>query len=521
VTGPIRIGTQARRPQERDEPFRALADDVPAMIWIARADRSCEFVNRGWLEFTGRTLEQECGRGWADDIHPADRMRCESAFSGAFAARRPFTVEYRLRHRSGAYRWIRDQGAPRHDEDGKFAGYIGSATDITEQRSQLAELRRSEERYREVVNTQTDLVCRYHPDTTLTFVNDAYCRYFGKSRDELLGMSLLDLLPADARESALRHIELVASEAVPRAMEHQVKRPDGSLGWQHWTDYPVLGPEGQIEEYQAIGQDITDRKQAEEANRNLTHVSRLAALGTLTAMIAHDVTQPLCAILCNAEAALSMLDSLAPQLDEIREAVLDVYRDGRRADEVIKHIRSLSRKGDRTLKPQDLNATIEDVLRFAAADMLARHVEVRAKLEPGLPAVAGDAVQLQQVLLNLMLNAMDAMRDTPNGSRYVAIETKSNRDGGVEVTVADRGHGVDPADLPRLFDAFFTTKSDGMSIGMGLAIARSIVTAHGGRIWAENNADGGATLHFTLSAADADAAASAGPPAVGQGASSA
>jgi len=500
LAGLIRLGTQAQRPvPESERLFRAMADAVPAMIWIARPDQSCEFVNRRWLEFTGRTLDQECGSGWAEGVHPEDRARCEDTFNSAFAARRPFEVEYRLRDHNGEHRWIRDQGAPRCAANGEFVGFIGSATDITDQVTQLVELRRSEERYREVVNTQTDLVCRYLPDTTLTFVNDAYCRYFGKNRDELIGTSLLDLLPETARAGALRHITLIGNEPGAGVIEHEVKRPDGSIGWQHWVDYPVLGPGGELEEYQAIGYDITDRKRAEEANRNLAHGSRLAALGTLTAMIAHDVTQPLCAILCNSEVALTLLASPNPPLDQIREAVLDVCRDGRRADEVIRHIRALSRKGDFQLRQQDINATITEVLRFAAADALARHVLITSTLARDLPPVSGDAVQLQQVLLNLVINAMDAMRDTPASTRQVAIETKLNGAGDVEVTVADRGHGVAPADVPRLFDAFFTTKPDGTGIGMGLAIARSIITAHGGSIWADNNTEGGATFHVTLS----------------------
>jgi PAS domain S-box-containing protein len=502
VAGLIRFDKQAqRRAPDSEQLFRAMADAVPAMIWIARADQSCEFVNRRWLEFTGRTLEQECGSGWAEGVHPDDRARCEGTFNSAFAARRPFEVKYRLRDHHGAHRWIRDQGAPRFAANGEFVGFIGSATDITDQVAQLAELRRSEERYREVVNTQTDLVCRYLPDTTLTFVNDAYCRYFGKNRDELIGTSLLDLLPETARDGALRHIKLVVNEPGAGAIEHEVKRPDGSIGWQHWVDYPIHGPGGELEEYQAIGYDITDRKRAEEANRNLAHGARLAALGTLTAMIAHDVTQPLCAILCNSEVALTLLASPNPPLDQIREAVLDVCRDGRRADDVIKHIRALSRKGDFQLRQQDINATITEVLRFAAADALARHVHIVSTLAPDLPPVTGDAVQLQQVLLNLVINAMDAMRETPAGSRQVAVETQLNAAGDVEVTVADRGHGVAAADLPRLFDAFFTTKPDGKGIGMGLAIARSIITAHGGSIWAKNNAEGGATFHVSLGAA--------------------
>jgi PAS domain S-box-containing protein len=458
-------------------------------------------VSQRWVDFAGRTLEQEQGTGWTDGIHPDDRQGCIEALDRAWDKRGKFELEYRMRSADGSYRWILDVGSPRYAADGEFMGYVGCATDVTERRAHVAALRASEERYREVVNAQTDFVCRYLPDARLTFVNEAYCRFFGKTREELIGTSWLDLLPKETREPALRHVaKVVAEPGESHAIEHEVKLPDAPTSWQHWVDHGIFDADGRVVEFQGIGRDITDRKRAEEANRKLAHASRLVAVGTLTAMIAHEVNQPLCAIRCNAEAGLALLKSARPPLDEIREILTDICRDDQRADEIVARVRSLSRKRDFQPEALDLNAVIEDALRLAHGDAARRQVRVVTELEPNLPPVRGDLIQVQQVLLNLLVNSLDAMRDTPPPVRHVAIRTKARADQRVEVAVADRGHGIPAAELPRVFDSFFTTKVGGM--GIGLSIARAIIETHEGRIWAENNADGGATFRFVLRVAE-------------------
>jgi PAS domain S-box-containing protein len=245
--------------------------------------------------------------------------------------------------------------------------------------------------------------------------------------------------------------------------------------------------------------DVSDRRRAEEANRNLAHAHRLAGMGELTAMIAHEVNQPLGAILSNAEAAEMLLQAEDPPLHEIREILADIRSNDLRADESIRRIRSLLRK--REMKPErlDLNDAVADVLKLATGDALSREVRLRGELSPALPPVFGDRVHLQQVLLNLIINAMDAMKDTPQADRELTVRTQRAEDGGIEVAVADRGTGIPAARVSAIFDSFVTTKPDGM--GLGLSISRSIVIAHGGRIWAKNNSGGGATFRFSLPAA--------------------
>ena len=225
--------------------------------------------------------------------------------------------------------------------------------------------------------------------------------------------------------------------------------------------------------------DVSDRRRAEEAQQNLAHASRLAVVGELTAMIAHEINQPLGAILSNADAAEMLLQSRRPPLKEIRKIISDIRKNDLRADEAIRRIRNLLRKREIQMEPLDVNETVSDILRLVAGDAQRRHVQIRHELAPGLPPVFGDQVHLQQVLLNLLVNGMDAMDDVPETTRQLVVRTKPNTSHYVEISVADRGVGITPEKMAQIFELFFTTKQNGM--GLGLSIARSIVEAHQGR----------------------------------------
>lgn len=485
-------------------------------------------------------------------------------------------------------------------------------------------LRISEERYREVVESQSDMVCRYLPDTTLTFVNEAYCRFFGKPREQLVGRKFLELIPANLHEKVKKTMATLVEKKERISAEHEVILPDGKLGWQHWEDYVILGARGEVEECQGIGHDITERKRAEQAQRineermmlaaeaanlgfwvwdipadqawmtearrqlmglngsanltfadllqrvhpddraafenavrrakgeerrfeheyrvvfpngeirwiasrgrcladaegtpsvmvgismditarkiseeamqNLVHATRLAVVGELTASIAHEMNQPLGAILSNADAAELLLQSTSPPLDEIGQILEDIRKDDLRASEVIRHMRTLLRKRELQMQRTDIKAVALDAIRLVAGDARRRGVVLETNFGEEPAEVLGDAVQLQQVLLNLILNGMDAMNDSPKGERCLMISVARNGCETIETVVTDTGHGISDDKLPRVFDSFFTTKKEGM--GLGLAIARSIIEAHCGKIWAENNATGpGASFRFAI-----------------------
>ncbi|HSE75783.1 MAG TPA: ATP-binding protein [Dongiaceae bacterium] len=364
------------RLRESEDRFRNIANTAPVLLWISGRDALCEFVNQGWLEFTGRPLADVTGKGWLRDVHADDMHHVLEAYGAAFDARRPFELEYRLRRHDGHYRWVVHKGALRRAANGDFLGYIGSAIDIT------------------------------------------------------------------------------------------------------------------------------DRRQAEENARLLSHAQRLVVMGELSAAIAHEVRQPLSAILSNADAAAMLLKSTHPPLDEIREIVSDIRADDLRANEIVGRIREFLRTEAAPAQPIDVNAAISDALGFVAGDARRRRIQIRTELADRLPAVPADRTQLQQVLVNLFVNAMDAMESTPEPARCLTVRTALSGTAGIEIAVADRGHGIRPGALERLFEPFVTTKNAGKNAGMGLglSIARSIVQTHQGRIWADNNRDGGATFHVTLPA---------------------
>jgi signal transduction histidine kinase len=249
----------------------------------------------------------------------------------------------------------------------------------------------------------------------------------------------------------------------------------------------------------SIVRDITDRRRAEldaDANRReLAHLSRVAMLGEMSGTLAHELSQPLTAVLSNAQAARLMLDRAAPDLEQVRLALDDIIKNDRRAGAVIDRLRALLRKGDITLQPVDPNDVVQDVIDLAFGELASRRVAVRSHLAENLPVVLGDRIQLQQVVLNLVLNGCDAMSGTPATDRQLTLSTATG-DGVVQIVVSDRGSGIPQDQLERVFEPFVTFREQGL--GLGLAISRSIVTAHGGSIRAENNPDGGATFRCRL-----------------------
>jgi PAS domain S-box-containing protein len=299
-----------------------------------------------------------------------------------------------------------------------------------------------------------------------------------------------------ARDAAIRRALETQGEY---AMEYRVLLPDGQVRW--------IAGRGRAEfeggkplRMRGVSLDITERRQAEleaaQQRQDLAHASRLTTVGELTASITHEISQPLGAILSNAETAEILLESKQPQLEEVQRILADIRKDDLRASEIIRRMRELLRKRELELKPIDLNAVTSDVLRLVDGEAHRRGVEIEKQFADTLPVVRGDEIHLQQVLLNLILNGMEAMSESSESNRRITIRTACEGKDNVEVAVEDSGPGIPSERLPLLFDSFFTTKTHGM--GLGLSIVRSIVEAHGGRIWAENNSGRGACFRFTL-----------------------
>jgi two-component system, LuxR family, sensor kinase FixL len=489
--------------RESESRFRNIADAAPVLIWVAGVDKLCTFFNKPWLDFTGRSAEQELGNGWAEGVHRDDLQNCLQVYNSAFDGQQPFVMQYRLRRHDGEYRWISDQGVPRYDEQGKFGGYIGSCVDVTELMTKDEALRQSEERMRLAAAAVNLGIWEWDLATNEIWATNARRAVLGwPSTGKVTFEDFMFRVHPEDSGRVRQTINEAIRDAKEYESEYRLVLPDGIVRWISTRGSVHFDDAGKPARLLGINIDITARKQAElDAQRDraeLSHLSRVALIGEMSASIAHELNQPLAGILSNAAAGQRFIDKGDVDLREISELLGDIIADGRRASDVMHGIRAMVKKEQVARHSVDLNEVVMDAVHMLSPDAVLRSCQVETSLDASLSAIEGDPVQLQQVLLNLVINAFDAMRDTPTPRRKVVIATQSNGDGAVCTSVRDYGGGISEEMRDRVFDPFFTTKNEGL--GMGLAIVRSIVESHGGTIKIENADGGGAQFEFVLPA---------------------
>jgi PAS domain S-box-containing protein len=379
---------------------------------------------------------------------------------------------------------------------------IGLFVNLCKRRKAEDALAESALRYRTVAEYTYDWEYWSAPDGTLRYVSPSCERTTGYSVREFMddpSLFLRIIVPED-RGAWEEHDHHAPTELQSQAIEFRIRTKEGEIRWIEHTCQPVNDSQGTFLGIRASNRDISERKKAEgeaQQQRNeLAHVSRVATMGELTSSLAHELNQPLAAIRNYANAAKRFLSETEPDVSRARQALDGIIRDDRRASEVISGVRGLLKKKEPSYHLVRINELIREVLALIRSDSHLEGFSIDVELAPDLPSVAGDRVQLQQVLLNLMLNAVDAMDKVKLDLRKLVIKTESGDDGCVKVSVRDSGVGMDEAHREKLFEPFYTTKSEGL--GMGLAISARIIHAHEGSIWAENNPDGGATFCFTL-----------------------
>src|SRR5215472_3922960 len=396
--------------RESESRFQIVADAAPVLIWMSGVDKLCTFFNKPWLDFTGRSIEQELGNGWAEGVHQDDLERCLQVYASAFDARQSFVMQYRLRRHDGEYRWVSDQGVPRYDTQGTFAGYIGSCVDVTELVNKDQALRESEERMRVAAEAVNLGIWEWDLTKDEIWATNARRALLGLPASGTIALEdFISRLHPDDRDRVRRTMDDAIHSGEDFDSEYRLILPDGIVRWMSTRGSVHFDDSRKPARLLGISIDITERKQAEldaqQDHAELSHLSRVALIGEMSASIAHELNQPLAGILSNAAAGQRFIDQGDVNLREIREVLGDIISDGRRASDVVRGIRGMVKEEKMARHPVDLNEVVMDALRMASPDALLHSCQLESSLDPNLPAIEGDPVQLQQVLLNLAINA--------------------------------------------------------------------------------------------------------------------
>lgn len=488
-----------------DQKLRAALDTIPGLVWLAEIDGSVEFVNRRWLQYTGLSQAEAVEWGWTQAIHPDDVSALSETWQRVRKSGVRGEADARLGRFDGEYRWFTFTAEPLHDEAGIILGWCGTCIDAHEQRQArdaledtARALRASEHEMTQIIETMPAFVWRAETDGRLTYVNSRLFAYIGVPAENLWGDGWLNAVHPDDRQIAIDTWLHSVATAEPLHNQYRLRRADGTYRWFYVPGQLGRTADGQPTSWCGLLIDIEDQRSAEHALRRtemqLARAAQVATVGELAASIAHEVNQPLTAIVTNAHACLHWLLADPPDLLMAREAVDLIARDGKDAGEIVHRVRALFKRADPNRTRVNLNDVIEDVLSLLRGEASRRRVTFNRKLAQDLPDVLGDRVQLQQLVFNLVVNAFDAMDIvTDHPKRLTALSKRADAD---QIVVEIRDTGIGLSDPERAFESFYTTKPNGM--GMGLSICRSIVSAHDGVLWFAQPNERGTTACFSL-----------------------
>ncbi|WP_025661523.1 PAS domain S-box protein [Rhizobium sp. IBUN] len=492
-----------------EENLSLIINSLPVLVWSARPDGSADFVNKRWLDYAGRPADQILEWGFLDLYHPDDIPSMVDIWKRDLEHSDHTVLKGRIRGADGNYRWFYFAGRKLVDANG-VVRWFGCNIDIEDlQRAEIAlrdseaALRESEHKLNLIINTIPAMAWSCTPDGRLEYFNRNLIDYVGLPFDEIVGFGFYRMFhPDDVEPMRAAWDEIVASK-ISRPVDARIRRADGEYRWFNLRQSPLLDADGNVVRWYGVVVDIEDRKRAEESLRqsqsDLAHVTRMTATGELAVSIAHEVNQPLMAIVTSAGTCLRWLQPDHTDLEQARMAAERVVRDGHRAGDIITSIRAMAQKSPARMEQTDLQGALHEVLSLLTGELQRREIEVGLDMGEMPIEVVGDRTQLQQVVLNLVMNSAEAMTASPRAKR-IAIRCAVQKQR-VIVSISDTGRGVPVGELDRIFEAFYSTKADG--IGMGLSICRSIVEAHGGRIWAsEAENEGGAVFSFTLPRAE-------------------
>ncbi|MGY8667978.1 PAS domain S-box protein [Bradyrhizobium sp. UFLA05-109] len=499
---------------ERKETENALRQSE---AYLAQAQELSHTGSFGWKAATGEiTWSKETYRIFQCDeaekptfafmlqrIHPDDRLAVRRTTGRAMREGHDYDHEYRLVMPDGSVKYVRAVARALRGANGSVE-FVGSVSDITAAKEAEKKFRESEQRFRDYAETASDWFWETGPDHRVTRVSE-HPETAGMAPFWAVGLTRWDIAPDAALqpEKWQQHREALDAHAPFRDLVYRSKDRNGQPTYVRTSGKPFFDANGNFLGYRGVCTDVTAdirADQAEQALRKaqteLAHVTRVTTLGELTASIAHELNQPLAAVMANADACIGWLQRSPPDLKGARRSVEWIIEDGNRASEVIRHVRALAKRTDIEMVPLDVNRVVREAVALVQREMAAHAVSVRMELRSVLPNIFGDRIQLQQVLINLIMNGIEAMEGVTDRPRELVIRSCPDKNESVLVSVTDGGVGISADTIDRLFTPFFTTKSSGL--GMGLSICRSIVEAHGGRLSASPNDGRGATFQITL-----------------------
>jgi PAS domain S-box-containing protein len=482
-----------------------LVNLVPSLLWRLKLDGDVVYFNERMIDFLGLDVTDTAKNGLEaviETVHPDDSAEFEQTLRHCLATGETFAMRHRLQRADGVYRWMSSRAEPIRDQDGSILQWYGICHDIDDQMHAEAALRRSERQLRQLIDTVPALIWCTTPEGIPCYLN--------KRVTDTTGVTLRDMVAPDGSRS-LTVIHPDDREAVDQALAHAIetgasfvrryrqRRSNGAHRWVESRAEPLRDDSGNVVQWFGVSVDIHDLITTQEALRDreqelaqLAQAAQAASLAELSASIAHEVNQPLAAIVANSHACKRWLEVDPPNLERAKATVERVIRNAHSAAEVVSHTRALFQQDVGLRSSGSLASVLAETRNLVAEEASRRGVRIEIDIEGNLPLLTFDRVQLQQVFVNLIRNGMDAM-DSLSGDKALKLSVWRMEDT-VRTAISDHGRGIEFPE--RIFEPFFTTKKHGM--GMGLAICRSIVESHGGRIWAERNECNGATLTLSL-----------------------
>jgi PAS domain S-box-containing protein len=494
-------GKRAERAlRESEEKFRDYAETASDWFWETGPDYKFTLLSEN--AFGSDPADRIGTACWGHALDLETEPEKWRVLQATLDSHKPFRdFIYCTTGGNGSPMYVRASGKPVFDANGEFRGYRGTGTDVTALMRAQEALRESERSSRSAIDGIAGLVSVLAPNGEVETANRQLLEYFGRSLEWIKNWGTNDAVHPEDLPRIAELFKRAMADGIPFQHELRMRRFDGEYRWFDNRGVPIRDDSGRIARWYILLTDIEDRTRAlaqlEQMQSDFAHMNRVSMMGELAASLSHEITQPIASARNNARAAQNFLDMQPPDLGEVREALSCVVGDTDRAGAMIDRIRDHMKKAPPRKGQFDLNEAINEVIVLGRSAIIKNGVWVQTRLSEGLFPVHGDRVQLQQVVLNLLLNAVEAMGSVEAKPRDLLISTEQDRTG-VLVAVRDSGPGLDPSHLERVFDAFYTTKSSGM--GMGLSICRSIIEAHGGRLWAEANEPRGAIFQFTLPA---------------------